>query len=82
MTKMALDAIRDTIEPRDLFLLCSDGLYGQVTDSEIATILSQSGASACDELIAQCLARGAPDNVTITLVAVHEPTLLVLAGEA
>jgi serine/threonine protein phosphatase PrpC len=79
---LQIDAVRDMVEPRDLFLLCSDGLYGQVSDDEIAAILRRSGATACGELIERCLASGAPDNVTVTLVSVHEPTLLVLSGEA
>ena len=80
--ELQIDAVRDSIKPRDLFLLCSDGLFGQLTDDEIAAILGQSGASACDELIERCLETGALDNITMILVSIHEPTLLVLAGEA
>ncbi len=79
---LQIDAIRDSLVPGDLFLLCSDGLYGQVSDEEIAEILGHSSAAACEELVALCLARGAPDNVTVTLVSVIELTLLVLNGEA
>ena len=80
--ELDIDAVRDFVEPRDLFLLCSDGLYGLVSDDEIAGILAESGAAACEELIGLCLERGAPDNVTVTLVSVHEPTLLVLGGQS
>ena len=79
---LQIDAIRDMVEPRDLFLLCSDGLHGLVSDDRIAAILAQSGSAAAEDLIAECLAGGAPDNVTVTLVAAYEPTLLVLSGEA
>ncbi len=79
---LQIDAIRDSILPGDMFLLCSDGLYGQVSDNEIGEILGHSSEIACDELVALCLARGAPDNVTVTLVSVIELTLLVLSGEA
>lgn len=78
---LQIDAVRDSILPGDMFLLCSDGLYGLVSDNEIGEILEHSGPSACDELVALCLERGAPDNVTITLVSVHELTLLVLSGD-
>lgn len=79
---LQIDAVRDTIDPRDVFLLCSDGLHGLLADWEIAAILERGGIGAGDELIAQCLARGAPDNVTVTLVMASEPTMLVLGSEA
>jgi serine/threonine-protein phosphatase Stp1 len=77
---LQIDAVRDHIEPSDLFLLCSDGLHGLVPETEIADMLARYGARGCDELIALCLARGAPDNITITLVSARERTLLVLGG--
>ncbi len=79
---LQIDAVRDTIDPRDVFLLCSDGLHGLLSDAEIAAILERGGVAAGDELIAQCLARGAPDNVTVTLVMASEPTMLVLGSVA
>lgn len=77
---LEIDAIRDTVAPRDIFLLCSDGLHGVLEDHEIAALLGELGHAAGDALLAACLARGAPDNVTVTLVAANEPTLLVLNG--
>ena len=77
---LAVDAICDRALPRDLFLLCSDGLHGVVDDAAIAAILRQRGPAAAEALIAASLAGGGPDNVTVTLVAVSEPTLLVLNG--
>lgn len=77
---LELDAIRDTIRPRDIFLLCSDGLHGVLAHDEIARMVRDKGHDACDDLIAACLERGAPDNVTVTVVEVREPTLLSLTG--
>ncbi len=79
---LQIDAIRDAIEPRDVFLLCSDGLHGLVSDDEIAATLADKAHDAAEDLIALCLERGAPDNVTVALIAVSEPTLLVLDGVA
>jgi serine/threonine protein phosphatase Stp1 len=79
---LEIDAIRDSIESRDIFLLCSDGLHGVIEDHEIAAILREQGHIAGDRLVALCLERGAPDNVTVTLVAANEPTLLALNGAA
>ncbi|HQS68978.1 MAG TPA: serine/threonine-protein phosphatase, partial [Novosphingobium sp.] len=72
--------IRDQMQSRDLFLLCSDGLYGVVDEAEIARIVREQGVAAADALVAASLAGGAPDNVTVALVSVAEPTLLVLNG--
>lgn len=77
---LEIDAICDSIESRDIFLLCSDGLHGVIEDAEIAAILAAHGHGAGEVLVAACLDRGAPDNVTVTLVAANEPTLLVLNG--
>jgi serine/threonine protein phosphatase PrpC len=77
---LEIDGVRDRIESRDIFVLCSDGLSGVVSDAEIAAMLAEHGHAAGDLLVAACLERGAPDNVTVTLVAANEPTLLVLNG--
>lgn len=76
--EIEIDAIRGHAQPNDIFLLCSDGLHGLMPEDQIAAFLARSGVRACEELVEQCLALGAPDNVTVTLVAVHEPTLLIL----
>lgn len=77
---LEIDAIRDAIAPGDVFLLCSDGLHSVIEDAEIARLLREKGTGACDDLIEACLRHGAPDNVTIALVAAREPTLLSLSG--
>jgi serine/threonine protein phosphatase PrpC len=77
---MQIDAIRDMIEPRDIFLLCTDGLHGVLPDAEIAKILSEKGHDASEDLVSSCLELGAPDNVTVTVVEAREPTLLVSNG--
>jgi serine/threonine-protein phosphatase Stp1 len=79
---LEIDAIRDHLQNGDLFLLCSDGLHGVLSDSEIAGLLRAHGGGAAQPLVAACLERGAPDNVTVVLVAAHEPTLLSPTGEA
>lgn len=72
-----LDMVSDVLRPGDLFLLCSDGLHGLVTDAELMTALVRPDLSAAAaELVALCRTRGAPDNITLVTVLVHEPTLL------
>ncbi len=64
------------IEPGDIYLLCSDGLSGQVTDPEIGAIASALPPSeACRFLIDLANLRGGPDNTTVIIVR-------ILSGEA
>jgi serine/threonine protein phosphatase PrpC len=74
-----LEAISDEAAPRDVFLLCSDGLWGLVSDEEMVAVLSSLPVkTACNRLLEMVLDRGAPDNVTIVAVACEEKTALVL----
>jgi serine/threonine protein phosphatase Stp1 len=77
MAVVDVDIVDDSIEPNDIFLLCSDGLYGLVSDAEIAEALVPSRlGQAADDLIALSLERGAPDNITIVTVSASEATLI------
>jgi protein phosphatase len=63
------------IQAGDMYLLCSDGLSGQVTDPEIgaiATVLPP--AEACRFLVDLANLRGGPDNITVLIVRVNEDT--------
>ena len=57
----------------DLFLLCSDGLYGMVSGPQIYEVLSQVDGleRACDRLIQMANAAGGNDNVTAVLARYH-----------
>jgi PPM family protein phosphatase len=54
----------------DVYLLCSDGLSGPVTDEEIASILGEHRdlTVAASKLIERANEHGGPDNVTTVLV--------------
>jgi PPM family protein phosphatase len=66
---LAIDPIREKVHPRDLFLLCSDGLTDMVDDAAIARVMSLGLASdrKVDMLIDAALAAGGLDNVTVVL---------------
>lgn len=80
--ELEVEGIADEVEPGDLFLLCSDGLTGEVDDAEIAAVLTESTGkqAALDRLFALALDRGAPDNVTALIVTAHEATAVSFAG--
>ncbi|MGL4553788.1 MAG: PP2C family protein-serine/threonine phosphatase [Gemmataceae bacterium] len=59
------------IQPGDVFLLCSDGLSGPVSDPEMGAIVSVlPPAEACRFLIDLANLRGGPDNITAIVVRV------------
>lgn len=58
------------VDSSDQLLLCSDGLTGMLSDSEIQTIMMQESDvnRTADRLIEGSLARGGLDNVTVILL--------------
>jgi serine/threonine protein phosphatase PrpC len=65
-----LESAFGNLQGGDRFLLCSDGLTGVVTDREIAEAMIRAPLEAAAErLLETALARGAPDNVTLVLIA-------------
>lgn len=62
------------LEAGDTFVLCSDGLSGQVKDEQIAAVLgSMSAAEAARALIDLANLQGGPDNVTVVVIRVAQP---------
>ncbi len=69
------------LEVGDTFLLCSDGLSGQVSDEEIGVLLECLPlADATQVLIDLANLRGGPDNVTIIVVRVKSS--MATAGQS
>ena len=57
----------------DIFLVCSDGLSGQIDDGEMGVIASLlPPAEACRFLVDLANLRGGPDNITVIIVRVRE----------
>jgi protein phosphatase len=59
------------LERGDILLLCTDGLWGQMSDAEIARFLSSKPpAAACRALVELAKERGGPDNITAQVAKV------------
>jgi protein phosphatase len=60
------------VRPGDIFVLCSDGLSGQVNDSEIGAVAATlRPAEACQFLVDLANLRGGPDNTTVLIVRIR-----------
>jgi serine/threonine protein phosphatase PrpC len=71
--RLALDVVSGPIEANDVFLLCSDGLTGMMSDGEIADELRRSGIDAVGPLLATTLERRARDNVSLVAIRAADP---------
>lgn len=67
-----IDIRNERLEPGDTFLLCSDGLWSNVTSSEVASALGLPPDEACKRLIDLALERGGDDNATAMVIRVRE----------
>lgn len=73
---VAIDADTVTPEVGDRFLLCSDGLFNEVEEEKIASILrryTDDPADAAQELVRLANEGGGRDNITVVIVDVVEP---------
>jgi len=82
--EVEVQVIVEEARPRDVFLLCTDGLLAVLTDKEIAGVLNdhllddtgrlmiESGVfeKIADDLVRRADEGGAPDNVTVGLMGV------------
>jgi protein phosphatase len=68
-----VDVAKVEAQPGDVFLLCSDGLSGMVTDPQMQDILTRTSEldKACSQLIDMANAAGGNDNVTCVLARFH-----------
>jgi len=72
---VAVDVSVDEVEPRDVYLLCSDGLNGMVGDERIREIIRDAGPdveSAAKTLISEANQNGGEDNITVVVVRITE----------
>lgn len=68
--RVAIDLIEDYVLPGDLYLICTDGLYGLVADSKILSVLQQDKdlENLAHELIQLGKQAGGYDNLSVCLI--------------
>ena len=60
-----------SLEKSDVLLICTDGLWGQLSETELTYVLSsQAPANACESLVRLAKEHGGPDNVTLQIARV------------
>ncbi len=59
-----------SMQPKDRFLLCSDGLHGYLRDADVVPVVKMGGARAVKQFIKMANERGGKDNITAVLVEI------------
>jgi serine/threonine protein phosphatase PrpC len=69
---VSIDVVTVTPRHGDRFLLCSDGLFNEIPEDRIASVLRRLSdpGEAADELVRGAVEAGGRDNVTVVLVDV------------
>lgn len=67
--EVQIDLRTDVIQPGDILLLCSDGLWEMIRDNNIVKFLENSDSLEvmANEMINEAIANGGPDNISIVL---------------
>lgn len=65
------------LEAEDQVLLCTDGLYNEVSENKITEVLlnSDSQSDACKQLITIANVQGGHDNITLVVIKINEEDL-------
>ena len=71
---VSVDLLSDEPQPGDVYLLCSDGLSGMLSDDQILHIVSSTEEvpDMCRRLIAKANENGGEDNITALVIRIDE----------
>jgi protein phosphatase/serine/threonine-protein phosphatase Stp1 len=68
--ELELDEVTGRLDSGDRFVLCSDGLWKTMQNSELAGLLDEGSDVPAERLLAGALQRKADDNITVVTVEV------------
>ena len=71
--KLVIDIDHDIAQPGDKYLICSDGIFKDITIEDISRAMDQIPFKASQTLIETALANEANDNVTVIVVEAATP---------
>jgi serine/threonine protein phosphatase PrpC len=84
--QVAVDLQNDESQAGDVYVLCSDGLSGMITDEEILAVVQGAAPDSMQEapkqLIQRANERGGEDNVTAVVIAIEDDSAVESTGEA
>ena len=66
-----MDVFECTWGKGDKLLICTDGLYGELSEDELADALGRSAEelqTACDALVERALKAGSRDNISAVII--------------
>ena len=72
---VAVDLSEDSVQPGDVYVLCSDGLNGMVSDQRILEVVQSAAGDiewASRALVSEANQNGGEDNITVVLVQIAE----------
>jgi serine/threonine protein phosphatase PrpC len=69
-----VDLQSDECQPGDVYVLCSDGLSGMITDEEIEQVVKSSSEldALCKRLVSMANEHGGEDNITAVVIRVDD----------
>jgi len=70
MSDAEADVQTERVQPGDVYLLCSDGLYEPLSEQTIAALLDATPELACRTLVDAAYAAGSRDNISAVVVRV------------
>jgi protein phosphatase len=68
-----VDLIKEKVKLGDTYILCSDGLWSEVSNDDIkAALLDNDIEKSLEELVGMVLSAGAPDNITGVMFRIND----------
>jgi protein phosphatase len=72
---MSVDTWELNVQPGDRILLCSDGVHGELTDSELTALVTRNDCTLetlCKDVVRAANHKGGSDNSTVVVIEVKE----------